>query len=82
MNNKSTIELTGKIVSLDSNIELVEGEDINNKVIEILKNQDFIWSWSVVDTYMENSITRYTVRVEYFNLSDQEAKALNEKLFN
>ncbi|MCA9381377.1 phenylalanine--tRNA ligase subunit beta [Candidatus Dojkabacteria bacterium] len=80
---KSTIELSGKLVSLDSNIILEKSEDINLSVREKLTEdlKENLWSWEVIDEFEDGNKSKYTVRFIYFNLSDQEAKTLHEKVF-
>ncbi|MCA9386578.1 phenylalanine--tRNA ligase subunit beta [Candidatus Dojkabacteria bacterium] len=80
----STIELTGKLVTLDSNITIQNTENIN-KVIENTINDDIktnLWSYEVIDEFVEGQQIKYTVRFIYFNLSDQEAKTMHEKVFS
>ncbi len=80
---KSTIELLGKLVSLDSNIILKENDSLVDFIAEKIENNlENIWSWEIVDVYSSKGEIKYTVRVTYQNLSDQESKVLNEKLFS
>jgi len=79
------VEITQKLVTLDTNIELDEGISIFEN-LEILKgklvaDKDCIWSLNITDIYpLENKI-RYTVRVTYKELSDQEAKDIHSRIF-
>ncbi len=78
-------EITQKIVTLDVNIELKVGEDINSYVLDKLKGHEKnLWKWEIVDRYQMSGVrdqVRYTVRVSYVNLSDPEAKKLHEEIF-
>lgn len=74
--NNSTAELNSKLVNLDTNVE--SSEDPTDMIIEkIADNLENIWAWEIIDEYEG----KYTVRITYYNLSDQEAKALHERLF-
>jgi len=81
----TTKEITKRIVTLDTNVELSDNENINENVIDLLENIEYIWAWEVVDKFKINdsadSLTKYTVRVSYFDLSDQDAKDLHKKIF-
>jgi len=78
-----TKEITKKIITLDANMETNKIININIVIIEklhIYKNN--IWKWLVIDTYkVDNNALRYTIRVSYINLSDQEAKKLHKEIF-
>ncbi|GAB4285021.1 MAG: phenylalanine--tRNA ligase subunit beta [Candidatus Dojkabacteria bacterium] len=81
LSNNDTVALTQKLVSLDTNFtekskqELVE--EISEKLARISES---VWKWEIVDEFEEGDMTKYTVRVYYVGLGDQEAKELNDKL--
>ncbi|MFZ3054632.1 MAG: phenylalanine--tRNA ligase subunit beta [Minisyncoccales bacterium] len=74
--NESVVEITKKLITLDANVEL----DVNASIIEYLHdiknniNKKYLWSIVVADTYLLGEKIRYTIRVTYMNLSDQESK--------
>ncbi|MFH0840837.1 MAG: phenylalanine--tRNA ligase beta subunit-related protein [bacterium] len=80
----STIEITKKIVVLDANVKMEHDklgeylQGIRNKI-----GEENIWSIEVADKYQgEKNNTKYTIRVSYKELSDQEAKEIHSKVFN
>lgn len=78
----STVEITQKLVTLDANVVLNPGKDIGKHVITVLSNvADLVWKWETVDQYAENGQIKYTLRVTYLGLSDQEAKEKHLELF-
>ena len=80
---KSTFEVSQKIVELDTNVNLKETEDINSYLVSLLsKYKDSIWSWEITDKYKNNETIKYTVRIYYVNMSDQDAKKLHTEIFN
>ena len=83
--NNPIVEITQKLISLDANIELDNNDSIfeNLEIFKkkILKEKDCIWSVNIVDVYPLEHKTRYTVRVSYKELSDQEAKDIHSKVF-
>lgn len=81
LDNRSVYEITKKIVDLDINLVLGSNSDINIEVANRLKDIKNIWKWEVVDRYEDNGKTKYTVRVYYMGLSDQEAKELHARIF-
>jgi len=80
----SVVELIKKIVSLDTNVEM-EPEKMSNYLREIRKkiDEENIWSIEVVDQYQAvgQDKVKYTIRVSYQELSDQEAKIIHAKVF-
>jgi phenylalanyl-tRNA synthetase beta chain len=84
--NKSAVELTEKLVTLDANIELSQKESIDKFLTEIKNKigQKNIWSLEITDKFIlkEKKVIKYTVRVSYLNLSDSEAKKIHLKSFN
>lgn len=78
----SSKEVTQKIVSLDSNIMLPASENITSFVLKKLEAiTDNLWSWEIIDEYKNENNVKYTVRVNYVNLTDPEAKQLHSTLF-
>lgn len=79
----STIELTNKLVSLDANIELSNGQSIRSYIIEAEKMMaENLWSLSVIDEFALEDSVRYTLRAVYCGLSDQAAKAEHLEIFS
>ena len=81
---KPTLEITKKIVILDANVVLEAGESINDRVKDIRKKigESNIWSLIIKDIYkLPGDKIRYTVRVSYKELGDQEAKELHLNSF-
>ena len=80
----ATIELTQKLIVLDANVELNKGDtpyDYVNKIKRGIKKKN-IWSIEIVDKFdIANKKTRYTIRVAYKELSDQEAKKIHLNIF-
>ena len=77
-------ELKNKIVALDVTIELKGYEQIAEKVAEIGSriNEKNLWDISVIDEFKLPNSVRYTFRISYKDLSDQEAKELHGKIFS
>lgn len=77
-------ELTQKLVVLDANLELASRQKLQEKLVEIKKEigLDYLWGLVVSDVYKLDKNYRYTVRVSYQGLGDQDAKTLHDKLFN
>jgi len=73
----SVQEVVQKIVILDANLELPEDKSINEQVETKLKANSNIWKWEIVDKFKSGKNTKYTVRVSYMHLTDQEAKKLH-----
>ncbi len=86
VNNKvktSTMEVTQKIVTLDSNIVVDQNADINSFIINKLEPVGLnLWAWSLIDQFKSDTNIKYTVRVSYVNLNDTQAKELHAKLFD
>jgi len=82
--NNPVVEITQKLIALDANIELPAEESIYEYLEKLKKTLDkkHIWSVNVADTYPLGAKTRYTVRVTYQELSDQEAKKIHLATFN
>ncbi|MFA5368668.1 MAG: phenylalanine--tRNA ligase subunit beta [Candidatus Paceibacterota bacterium] len=75
-NNNPVVEITQKLIALDINIELENNRSIYN-FLDLLKKKlpiNHIWSINVADTYSTSNKTKYTLRITYKELSDQEAK--------
>ena len=83
MHNKPGVELTQKLIVLDANVELKENESINDFLDGIKKKikSKNIWSVSIIDRFPLKEKIRYTIRVSYKELSDQEAKKKHLDVF-
>jgi len=80
--NDSTVELTQKLVELDANVELSEKDSIERYVEDVKKKIGRnVWSIKIQDAFPVKGKVKYTVRVSYKELSDQEAKKLHLKVF-
>ena len=78
------VEITRKLIILDANVELDKNESIAEfiKQIEQKIGGGNLWSAIVSDTFpLADNKIRYTVKVSYQELSDQEAKKLHQKVF-
>ncbi len=78
------VEITKKLVILDANVEL----DKNKSITEFIKQTKRkigggnLWSAIVSDIFpLADDKIRYTVKVSYQELSDQEAKKLHQEMF-
>ncbi|EKE11880.1 MAG: phenylalanyl-tRNA synthetase subunit beta [uncultured bacterium] len=82
--NNPVVEITQKLIALDVNIELKNSESIFEYLEKLKKKIDknHLWSVDVVDKYPLEKSTRYTLRVTYEELSDQEAKKIHLEIFN
>lgn len=82
--NNPVVEITQKLIALDVNIELESSKSIFEYLEEIEKKIDkkHLWSINVVDTYPLEKSIRYTLRVTYEELSDQEAKNMHATVFS
>ena len=78
------VEITQKLIALDANIELPAEESIYEYLGKLEKKLEkkHTWSVNVADTYPLGEKTRYTLRVTYQELSDQEAKKIHLATFN
>lgn len=75
-------ELAGKIVSLDANVELSDPSRVAEKKAEIVKALGKnLWDLSVIDEFKVPQGVRYTFRVSYKDLSDQQAKEKHGRIF-
>ncbi len=71
------IELDKKLISLDANVELYEKEPLDEFLGEVKKKigEKNIWAITVEDAFpLENNRIRYTIRISYQGLTDNEAK--------
>ena len=78
------VEITKKLVILDANVELSKKEFITDYVKDLKKkiDEDKLWSIVIHDIFpLENNKVRYTIRVTYQELLDQEAKKLHADVF-
>lgn len=77
-------ELLTKLVVLDGNVETENREEFEACVVKITRTigRPQLWSLEVVDGFaLGSGRTRYTLRVTYQNLTDNQAKALHEQAF-
>ncbi|MFA5742649.1 MAG: phenylalanine--tRNA ligase subunit beta [Candidatus Paceibacterota bacterium] len=83
-NSISTVELNQKLIPLDANIELNAAESIFDYLEEAKKkiNKDHLWSINITDVYQIENRIRYTIRVNYQEITDQEAKKIHLEVFN
>ncbi len=83
IDSKSTVELNQKLIVLDANIEINKDDDLFKHLKDVKKKigHSNIWAISVVDEFPLKDRIRYTVRVSYYNLSDQKAKDIHLKVF-
>lgn len=80
--SSATQEIQQKLVTLDTNITLKDSDNIVDEVQKLLaKRRNLIWAWEVADEYKNETLVKYTVRVTYMHLSDQEAKQLHKEIF-
>jgi hypothetical protein len=76
-------ELMQKIITLDANVELEKSQPID-KLLHLLKSKigrAKLWNIEIVDAFPVKDLVKYTIRVSYMKLSDQEAKKLHLKVF-
>lgn len=84
IHNNPIVELTQKLVVLDANVELKKDESINDFLTDVkkkIKNEN-IWSVTIIDKFPLKEKNKYTIRVSYKELSDQEAKKIHLEVFN
>ncbi|MFH1232768.1 MAG: phenylalanine--tRNA ligase subunit beta [Patescibacteria group bacterium] len=81
--NNPVVEITQKLITLDANIELKKEESIDEYLENIGKkfNKNHIWSIIIADKYILDKKIKYTIRVTYKELSDQEAKKIHLDFF-
>ncbi|MDD5639384.1 MAG: phenylalanine--tRNA ligase beta subunit-related protein [Candidatus Pacebacteria bacterium] len=81
--NNPVVEITKKLIALDMNVELDKEESIIEYLDKIKEriNNEHVWSIVIVDQYPANNKIKYTIRVTYMNLSDQEAKTEHFSIF-
>ena len=84
IHHNPVVEITQKLIILDVNIELIK----NDSIIEFIKkikdkiNSKQLWSIIVHDVFpLQNDKIRYTLRVSYQGLTDQEAKKIHTEVF-
>ncbi|NTV31153.1 phenylalanine--tRNA ligase subunit beta [candidate division WWE3 bacterium] len=87
-NNRATTELTQRMSSYDINIVRPENSNTFELAAEIETQLpvNSLWSISLTDRYKladgkQPNLTRYTFRISYINLAEQDAKLLHEKLY-
>jgi len=81
--NNPVVELTQKLIVLDCNVEIKKEESINDYLDKIKSKikADNVWSIVIADKYPLKDKIRYTIRVTYKELSDQEAKSIHAEAF-
>lgn len=84
LKNNPVVELTQKLIYLDANIELKKDESIYKYLGQLEKKLDKnnLWALSITDIYPLENKVRYTIRVAYEELSDQEAKKIHLTVFD
>jgi phenylalanyl-tRNA synthetase beta chain len=77
------VEITQKLIALDTNVELGAEESVSVYVEELRRkfSPEEVWSIAVANAYPVDGKVRYTLRVTYMNLGDQEAKERHLKAF-
>lgn len=82
--NNPAVELTQKLIYLDANIELAKNESVYKYLGQLEKKLDKnnLWALSIADIYPLEEKIRYTIRVVYKELPDQEAKKIHAAVFN
>lgn len=76
-------ELTKKIVTLDANVILQKDEKIDS-FLEKIRNKigaNKIWDLWISDTFAIDESIKYTIRVSYLELTDEEAKKIHLEAF-
>ncbi|MDD4900969.1 MAG: phenylalanine--tRNA ligase subunit beta [Patescibacteria group bacterium] len=81
--NYPVVELTRKLISLDANVELAKNESIYKYLTGLEKklDKDHLFSLNISDVFPLTDKVRYTIRVVYKELSDQEAKKIHLQAF-
>ncbi|HUD20642.1 MAG TPA: phenylalanine--tRNA ligase subunit beta [Candidatus Saccharimonadales bacterium] len=76
-------ELETKLVSLDANVILKGLAELDGYLARLSGQlpEDNIWSLNAIDQFKTSDGIRYTLRVVYHGLSDQEAKTKHAKIF-
>lgn len=78
---RAVVELTQKLVVLDANLEVDSRKKLEERLAKIREQiGDNLWSLVIIDVYHLGKVDRYTVRVSYQGLNDQEAKSLHDKV--
>jgi len=83
INLNPAVEITTKLIALDANLILSSLDKFKKALAEARRSigPNRLWAMSVIDQFALADKTRYTVRVTYQELSDQEAKQLHLKVF-
>lgn len=82
LKGKPAVELTKKLVTLDANLELSKKDSIYRLIDDFKKKIGRnLWSIEVSDAFPKDNKVKYTIRVSYKELGDQEAKKLHLKVF-
>lgn len=76
--NNPVVEITKKLIALDVNIEINKEESIY-KFIDLIP-RDNVWSINITDAYQGKEKIKYTLRITYKELSDEEAKKEHLKI--
>ncbi len=81
---QATFEITQKLVTLDANVELEKEESIYDFLESVQEkiNKKNIMAIKVFDVFSLGNRIRYTIRVSYVGLSDQEAKKIHLDIFD
>ena len=76
-------ELMQKIITLDANIILEKADSIDKFILKIKSKigRAKLWNIEIADTFQIKDKIKYTIRVSYMKLNDQEAKKLHLKIF-
>ncbi|MFH1412528.1 MAG: phenylalanine--tRNA ligase subunit beta [bacterium] len=84
-NINPAVEIMQKIVALDANLELASKYQLIDYLQKAREKIGFnnLWSIEIIDEYkLSEDKIRYTIRVSYQKMPDQEAKALHLKIFD
>jgi phenylalanyl-tRNA synthetase beta chain len=80
--SRAVQEISGKIVTLDTNLELNKDKNVREEIIaKLLPFDSSIWNWEIIDIFENGNKVKYTLRISYMHLTDPEAKKLHEEIF-
>lgn len=82
MDNTSVYEIKQKLIKLDANILLAVDDNVDDLLLKLSELiGEHLWNIEIVDQYPTNEgRIKYTLRVTYRGLSDEEAKSLDSKI--
>jgi phenylalanyl-tRNA synthetase beta chain len=82
LKNNPVVEITQKLIAMDVNIELQKNRLIYDflDLLEKKLPKNHIWSINIADTFAYSEKIKYTLRITYEELSDQEAKDTHSKI--